>query len=186
VATLTHLPEAAFRKMPWRNGGGETSEIAVFPAAANLDDFVWRISSATVRQSGVFSQFPGIDRTLCVVEGAGIDLAFPDAITEKLDLSSVPYRFAGELYVKGTVVPPGIVDFNAMTRRSAARHTVARRHIVAGTDIAVPGDFLLVYTSRCHSLRVAALYRMPLRVATPYSSPMRRGRRCRSPHKRPA
>ena len=146
MAKLTHLPEAAFRKMPWRNGGGETSEIAIFPAAASLDDFIWRISSATVRQSGLFSQFPGIDRTLCVVEGEGIDLAFPDAITAKLDLSSVPYRFAGELYVKGTVVAPGIIDFNAMTRRNAARHTVARRHIVAETDIAVPGDFLLVYT----------------------------------------
>ena len=33
-----------YRRMPWKNGGGETTEIAVFPAGAGLDDFDWRVS----------------------------------------------------------------------------------------------------------------------------------------------
>ena len=37
-----------YRKMRWKNGGGETAEIAVFPQNAGLDDFGWRVSVATV------------------------------------------------------------------------------------------------------------------------------------------
>jgi uncharacterized protein len=65
-----------YRRMPWKNGGGETAEIAVFPEGATLDDFDWRISMATVSADGPFSLFPGVDRTLSVLEGDGpiIDL----------------------------------------------------------------------------------------------------------------
>ena len=50
--------------MPWKNGGGETAEIAVSPPGAALDDFDWRLSMARVETDGPFSAFPGIDRTL--------------------------------------------------------------------------------------------------------------------------
>ena len=60
-----------YRRMPWKNGGGETTEIAVFPAGAGLDDFDWRVSMARVESSGPFSVFPGIDRTLAILEGEG-------------------------------------------------------------------------------------------------------------------
>lgn len=66
----------AYARMPWKNGGGETREIAIFPPAANLDTLDWRISMAVVAQDGPFSSFPGIDRTLCVIEGAGMELDF--------------------------------------------------------------------------------------------------------------
>ena len=36
-----------YRRMPWKNGGGETVEIAVSPERAPLSDFDWRISMAT-------------------------------------------------------------------------------------------------------------------------------------------
>ena len=49
---------------PWKNGGGTTTEVAVFPAGASFDDFGWRISIADIARGGPFSQFPGIDRTL--------------------------------------------------------------------------------------------------------------------------
>ncbi len=44
--------------MPWKNGGGETAEIAVFPPSADLSEFGWRISMATVSSDGPFSAFP--------------------------------------------------------------------------------------------------------------------------------
>jgi len=50
--------------MPWKNGGGTTTEIAVAPEGASLNDFDWRISMAHVGADGPFSSFPGIDRTL--------------------------------------------------------------------------------------------------------------------------
>jgi uncharacterized protein len=53
----------------WKNGGGKTTEIAVWPPGASLDAFDWRISMATVEQDGPFSEFPGIDRTLALLKG---------------------------------------------------------------------------------------------------------------------
>jgi environmental stress-induced protein Ves len=47
--------------MPWKNGGGETTEIAVFPDGAGLSDFDWRVSMARVDGDGPFSSFPGIE-----------------------------------------------------------------------------------------------------------------------------
>ncbi|RUU10282.1 HutD family protein, partial [Mesorhizobium sp. M7A.T.Ca.TU.009.01.3.2] len=68
------LRAAEYRSMPWKNGGGVTTEIAVSPSGAGLDDFDWRVSMARVELSGPFSQFAGIDRTLAVLEGEGIVL----------------------------------------------------------------------------------------------------------------
>ena len=66
---------------PWKNGGGVTREIAVFPHGADLARFDWRMSLATVAAGGPFSTFPGIDRLMLVLDGrldleiagAGID-----------------------------------------------------------------------------------------------------------------
>ena len=52
-----------------------TTEIAVFPADAGLEDFAWRLSMATVASDGPFSSFAGVDRTLAVLEGEGIVLS---------------------------------------------------------------------------------------------------------------
>ena len=62
------------RRMPWKNGGGMTVEIAVSPEGAGIEDFDWRVSMAFVEQDGPFSIFPGIDRTLAVLSGDGIVL----------------------------------------------------------------------------------------------------------------
>ncbi|MDP1908248.1 MAG: HutD family protein, partial [Hyphomicrobium sp.] len=35
-----------YRRMPWKNGGGETTEIAISPEGAALDSFDWRVSMA--------------------------------------------------------------------------------------------------------------------------------------------
>jgi len=145
---LVALPQADFRKMAWKNGGGETAEIAIYPPGATLDDFVWRVSRATMRASGPFSPFPGIDRTLCVLEGAGLELAFADGATALLAPRGAPYRFAGEARSAGNVAPPGIVDFNVMTRRAAARHNVQRRRIERTIALDVAADFLLVYAEQ--------------------------------------
>lgn len=145
---LVRLPQAAFPRMAWKNGGGETAEIAIYPPGASLDNFAWRISRATVRASGPFSVFPEIDRTLCVLEGGGIELAFADGETATLAPVSAPYRFKGENAAVGHVTEPGIVDFNVMTRRGVARHNVARHTIDREIAIAVASDFLLVYAEQ--------------------------------------
>lgn len=123
---LKHLPQDQFLRMPWKNGGGETIEIAAFPEGASLDDFLWRVSMAQVAATGPFSIFPGIERTLSVLEGDGIDLDFTGRGLVRLEGESAPYTFPADIPVGGIVSGAGITDLNVMSRRGKARHFVSR------------------------------------------------------------
>jgi hypothetical protein len=61
-------------RMRWRNGRGEAREIAAWPAGSTLETFEWRISVATVTEDGPFSRFPGVVRTIALLDGAGLCL----------------------------------------------------------------------------------------------------------------
>ena len=63
---------------PWKNGGGTTQEIACWPPGAGLESFSWRISIARIARSGPFSAFPGIDRVITLLDGAGVRLHSAD------------------------------------------------------------------------------------------------------------
>lgn len=128
------LPRSSFRHGRWKNGGGETAEIATYPEGASLEDFVWRVSMARVEDSGAFSHFSGIDRTLSVLEGGGITLDFDSRGAVSLDRASAPYAFPADVAVSGFVSGIGITDLNVMTRRGAARHFVSR---LTGADVRV-------------------------------------------------
>lgn len=120
---MTIILSKSYRKStPWKNGGGTTAEIAIAPAAAGFDDFDWRISLATIAQSGGFSVFPGIDRTLALVEGAGVALQIDAAPPFNLNAEHPLIRFAGEAAVDATVANGATTDFNVMTRRTACSH----------------------------------------------------------------
>ncbi|SHN26792.1 hypothetical protein SAMN05192549_106346 [Duganella sacchari] len=130
---MTQLIQYAnLRPAPWKNGGGSTTEITVFPAGASFDAFDWRISLATIAQDGPFSSFPGIDRSLALVAGDGVLLDFGD---ERFVLSpSEPLiEFAGEDAVHATVSGQQTTDFNVMTRRGVCRHRLELR-VVRGTE----------------------------------------------------
>lgn len=133
------------RTMPWKNGGGTTTEIAVAPEGASLSDFDWRISMAHVGQDGPFSAFPGIDRTLSVLTGAGITLAFGDGERVQLDRTSAPYCFAADRAVEGLLVEGPIDDLNVMSRRGRWRHRVER---VSGAGSLSASEGLLVLVAR--------------------------------------
>jgi environmental stress-induced protein Ves len=123
---------ASLRPTPWKNGGGSTTEIAVCPPGAGFDEFDWRISLATISQSGPFSSFPGIDRSLALVDGDGVLLDFGD---ERFVLSpSEPLiEFPGEAAVHATVTGALTTDFNVMTRRGRCRHRL-EPCVVRGTE----------------------------------------------------
>lgn len=133
------------RAMPWKNGGGTTTEIAVAPDGASLNDFDWRISMAHVGQDGPFSSFPGIDRTLSVLTGAGITLAFDDGERVRLDRASAPCPFAADRAVEGLLVDGPIDDLNVMSRRGRWRHRVER---LSGAGSLSAAEGLLVLVAR--------------------------------------
>ncbi len=123
------LRSADHKRMPWKNGGGETVEIAISPQGAGLADFDWRVSMATVASDGPFSIFPGIDRTLSIVEGNGMRLLIEGRDPVVLTRESDPLAFAADIAVSATLPDGAITDLNVMTRRSTLRHAVARIEI---------------------------------------------------------
>jgi environmental stress-induced protein Ves len=123
------LQAAAYKRMTWKNGGGETAQIAVFPEGAGLDDFGWRVSMATVASDGPFSAFAGVDRTLSVLEGHGIALEVEGREGVRLTTGSLPYGFAADAATGARLIGGTIVDLNVMTRRGRYEHRVFRHEI---------------------------------------------------------
>ncbi|WP_119943509.1 HutD family protein [Neorhizobium sp. NCHU2750] len=141
------------RRMPWKNGRGETVEIAVFPDAATVDTFDWRISMATVAEDGPFSVFPEIDRTLSILEGEGMELAIEGRDTTLLTQASAPYPFPADAPTTARLVDGTITDLNVMTRRGRFAHEVET--ITAPASIETSRTLTLLL---CHrgEIRVAA------------------------------
>lgn len=149
-------------RVPWKNGGGTTAEVAAFPEGSGFDTFAWRISMADVASDGPFSIFPGIDRTLIVVEGEGIELDV-EGIAYRLDQISPKLSFSGDDITTGQLLSGPIRDLNIMTRRGQFRHRT--RFVEAGvallaeeTDVTflVPldGSFDVTLDATIHSLQV--------------------------------
>ncbi|CDG81265.1 HutD/Ves family protein [Janthinobacterium agaricidamnosum] len=119
------IPHASLLPAAWKNGAGSTTEIAVFPDGAGFDDFDWRISLATIAQSGPFSVFPGIDRSLMLVDGDSVALTLDGERRVALSAAQPLLWFPGEAAVTADVTS-ATTDFNVMTRRSRCRHQLER------------------------------------------------------------
>lgn len=133
--------------MPWKNGGGVTRELAIAPAGAGLDDFDWRISCAQVASGGAFSPFPGVDRSLAVLDGAGLRLDFADAPPLILDAGRAPLAFRGEQPVSAELLGGAVSDFNVMTRRTRWRHLLESLTLHGAHAIDRRADGLFIYCS---------------------------------------
>jgi environmental stress-induced protein Ves len=120
------IPYAGLAPVPWKNGGGSTTQIAVFPPDAGFDDFDWRISLATIAEDGAFSAFPGVDRTLALVEGHGMTLEI-DGETMLLSKADPVAVFDGESRVVAKLNRGPSTDFNVMTRSDRCYHQFGRR-----------------------------------------------------------
>ncbi|RVD63440.1 HutD family protein, partial [Mesorhizobium sp. M4A.F.Ca.ET.029.04.2.1] len=125
------LRAAGYRVMPWKNGGGTTTEITVSPGGAGFDNFDWRISMARVEAGGPFSSFAGIDRTLCVLAGQGIVLDVAGRAPAELTAASAPFSFAADVPTAAALISGPITDLNVMTRRGRMTHTVERLTVAA-------------------------------------------------------
>lgn len=121
------------RRMPWKNGGGETIEVIVHPEGAGLSDFGWRVSMATVASDGPFSVFPGIDRTLAVLSGDGMALSIEGLGDRLLTPEAAPLAFPADAPTAARLTGGPITDLNVMTRRGVFRHTLIR-HVTEGSQ----------------------------------------------------
>ncbi len=126
------LRASARQWKPWKNGGGETSDVFVWPEGAGLENFDLRVSVARVASDGPFSRFPGIDRTLTVLDGPGLDLTVAEDAPLRLTPDSAPFAFSGDDQAFGAVPDGAIHDCNVMTRRARFTHRVEALRLAAG------------------------------------------------------
>ncbi len=89
-------------QVPWKNGGGVTREIA---REEEGDEIGWRLSIADVGLEGSFSAFPGLQRILTVIEGAGMVLDRPNEPPIAANLFE-PVSFSGDEPING-LLPNG-------------------------------------------------------------------------------
>lgn len=129
------LGPADYRVMPWKNGRGATTELAIHPQGSDLGlrPFDWRISVADVTEDGDFSPFPGYDRSLVVVRGAGMELDFATAAPPlRLSWPGALAAFSGDWSTRSRLLNGPVRDFNVMSARARMRHEC---EVIAGVPV---------------------------------------------------
>lgn len=136
---------------PWKNGGGSTKQLLISPSNADLSNFNYRISIASISSNGPFSSFIGIDRQLVILEGDGVELNINsreeakqlidlrgeeriqgDADTteyKRLTPADNPFCFAGETSITSKLLGSDVIDFNVMTKRAAFKVLTQRLNV---------------------------------------------------------
>ena len=138
--------------MPWKNGGGVTTELF------RLDDpkssvFLFRLSIASIKTSGPFSNFLDIDRILFLLDGKGFHLEGPTLKTS-LEKNTPAFYFKGEDPINCTLIDGPCVDFNVMTSRHYAKSTISFKNVSEDASIILRAqcDFRFIYDREAQEL----------------------------------
>jgi environmental stress-induced protein Ves len=149
------IPYAGLSPAPWKNGGGSTTQIAVFPPDADFEDFDWRVSLATIAGDGAFSEFPGVERTLALVDGHGMTLEIDGeaALLSKADPVAV---FDGESRVVAKLNRGPSTDFNVMTRVDRCYHQFGRRALSGESRFVARAPVTVLFLAEGDSLELCS------------------------------
>lgn len=141
--------------MPWKNGRGTSYEVA----RSGGDVWAWRVAIAPVVEDGPFSELPGVDRWLVVIEEPALEMSI-DGVLHVARRAEV-VSFAGESTVVARLPDGATRDLGLMVRRGRAtgsmevvqKGPVTGRIIVAidqstvvvagTTSVLEPGDALI-------------------------------------------
>ena len=134
-----------FQTLPWRNGLGSTVEL-ISESLEGHEAFSWRLSIASVANDGPFSDFSGYDRTLLLLEGAGITLNNPNGSSIELNSPLDCAHFKGEDLIDASLHDGPIKDFNVMTLRSICTSSVTAITEKNEPLIQINAEKLLVYS----------------------------------------
>jgi environmental stress-induced protein Ves len=149
----TLIPFAGLSPLPWKSGGGSTTEIAVFPPDAAYDSFDWRVGLATVAADGPFASFPGAERTLVLLEGHGMTLEIDGAPTLVSKAEPVT-TFDGESRVHVRLNRGPSTGFCVMTRLDRCWHRFGRRLLDGPSTFVARADVTLLFLAEGEALEL--------------------------------
>jgi environmental stress-induced protein Ves len=141
------LDPASYRRVPWKNGGGVSVDIAgVFPTeseAASWSGMTWRLGRTRIERPGPFSDLSGLDRILTVIEGRGLRLKPAGAPVIDVREPMRPVRFPGEWAIESELEAGPVGVLNLMGNRARAEVDLA---FVAGAgSVSVEADTVVIY-----------------------------------------
>jgi uncharacterized protein len=150
---LTALDPAAFRRTPWKNGGGVTIDIAesVLPGfePGSWQGMVWRFGRTAIVKPAPFSDLSGFDRAQVLVSGRGLVLETPNG---EIDIRHpfMPIRFAGETQIVSRLEAGPVEVVNLIGDRSRVSIDIAC--LPGGEAHACPTGVHIIYaaTTSCN------------------------------------
>lgn len=150
VAAWTRLGPADYRRAPWKNGGGETVDIAgAFEPGADpggWSGMIWRLGRTRIERPGPFSDLSGYDRVLGVIEGRGLLLHAPDAETIGVRQPFRAVRFPGERRIESALEAGGVGVLNLMGDRRLV--TIDLAFLTASAATALGPGTVVLYAPR--------------------------------------
>jgi environmental stress-induced protein Ves len=103
-----------YKVMPWKNGGGSTTELHMEPGS---DGLLWRVSIADVGSDGPFSRFAGCERHIMTIEGHGMVLSGGPGGDIAVAPILQPKSFSGDWPITARLINGPVRDFNLIVRR---------------------------------------------------------------------
>ena len=135
------ITASEFVVMPWKNGKGETREILKIEDEAG---WLLRVSSASVNESGPFSDYNGFDRSLINLGPGNMRLRSEETLIADLGRLDVAH-FSGEIPIF-CEIDKTCVDFNVFCRAKVMFATTIARKLTKPEFVPIPaGSGLLIY-----------------------------------------
>lgn len=139
---------------PWKNGLGTTREIVIWPLDADLSNFEWRVSAASIIFPGHFSHYPEVSRSLGVLSGKSAELKLGET-TKTLSYKGEILRFDGGEHAEVLSANGPVLDYNVMSRDKAVTHELNYVSLSKKALYTRRGDFTLVTVFNACELIVA-------------------------------
>ena len=144
IMQFTIISPDKFRSIPWKNGKGQTIELAI-NEGANLEDFDWRLSMADVVEDGTFSDFSGYLRNLVLIKGKAITLVHDETTTDTLKNYLDFATFDGGCITQGILPGGPITDFNIITNQNKYDVIVATYPYDSKVELSY-GEYIWAYS----------------------------------------
>jgi environmental stress-induced protein Ves len=138
--TLNDLPET-----PWKSGKGMTKQIDIWPPQATIADnnFLWRLSSATVKSSDPFSSYPKCKRLLVVWQGDGL------LLNEKPLLPHHVFAFSGDEKIECDLIGKTVIDLGLIYKKEMDASMEVFRTSETTRALSAPLIFLFLAEGQC-------------------------------------